>query len=99
VANDGREALELLEHNAVDLILMDVQMPNLDGLEATRAIRARELPRGVHTPIIAMTAYAMEQDRERCLAAGMDEHLPKPIRPDDLYRAIRKFTRVTAQKA
>ena len=96
VANDGREALDLLERNAVDLILMDVQMPNLDGLEATRAIRAREGPRGMHTPIIAMTAYAMEQDRVRCLAAGMDEHLPKPIRPDDLYRAIRKFTRVLA---
>jgi len=100
VANDGLEALELLEHNAVDLILMDVQMPNLDGLEATRAIRARELSRGVHTPIIAMTAYAMDQDRARCLAAGMDEHLPKPIRPDDLYRMIRRFTRVaTAGKA
>jgi signal transduction histidine kinase/CheY-like chemotaxis protein len=98
VAEDGRQALELLERNTIDLILMDVQMPNLDGLEATRAIRARELPRGVHTPIIAMTAYAMDQDRARCLAAGMDEHLPKPIRPDDLYRMIRRFTAVPARK-
>ncbi len=96
VALDGRETLDLLDRNPVDLILMDVQMPNLDGLAATRAIRERERGRGVHTPIIAMTAYAMAQDRTRCLAAGMDEHMPKPIRPDDLYRMIRRFTPVLA---
>ena len=67
---------------------MDVQMPEMSGLDATAAIRARERATGAHTPIIAMTAHAMSGDRERCLAAGMDAYLSKPLRPDDLTAAI-----------
>ena len=72
VANNGKEALETLSREAFDLVLMDVQMPEMDGLEATVAIRAQEQTTGAHLPIIAMTAEAMSGDRERCLAAGMD---------------------------
>ncbi len=80
LAMNGREAIEAWEREAFDLILMDVQMPEIDGLEAVRRIRDRERSTGTHTPIIAMTAHAMTGDRERCLAAGMDEYVSKPIR-------------------
>jgi CheY-like chemotaxis protein len=87
VAGDGAEAIDALERAEYDVVLMDVQMPGLDGLDATRAIRARWPERPIR--IVAMTASAMEGDREACLAAGMDDYVSKPIRPDELARAIR----------
>jgi CheY-like chemotaxis protein len=88
LASNGKEALAAFERSPFDLILMDVQMPDLNGFEATRAIRAKDRINGKHTPIIAATAYALEGDRERCLAAGMDAYISKPIKPDELFRAI-----------
>jgi two-component system, sensor histidine kinase and response regulator len=88
VAENGRAALEALERELFDLVLMDVQMPEMDGFEATAAIRERELATGEHLPIIAMTAHAMKGDKERCLEAGMDEYLAKPIDPEELYAAV-----------
>ncbi|HEV3143569.1 MAG TPA: response regulator, partial [Gemmataceae bacterium] len=90
IANDGKEALARLETEAFDLILMDVQMPGMDGLEATALIRSREKGTGRHVPIIAMTAYAMKGDREACLESGMDSYVTKPIRSEELYAAIRE---------
>ena len=81
VAEDGRQAIASLERHAFDLVLMDVQMPEMGGLEATQAIREKEKSTGGHIPIFAMTAHAMQGDRERCLAAGMDGYLAKPIEP------------------
>ena len=91
--DNGREALAALEREAFDLVLMDVQMPQLDGFEATRAIRDQEIQTGRHLPIIAMTAHAMKGDRERCLDAGMDEYVSKPIQKGELFRAIQAVTR------
>ncbi len=88
LAHDGNEVLRALESDTFDLILMDVQMPGMDGLQTTRAIRQRELEQGGHVPILAMTAHAMDRDRERCLKAGMDGYLSKPVSAEELYRAI-----------
>jgi PAS domain S-box-containing protein len=88
VAENGREALAALDRQPFDLALMDIQMPEMDGFEATQAIRLRETDTGHHLPIIALTAHAMKGDRERCLEGGMDDYVPKPIRPQDLYRII-----------
>jgi signal transduction histidine kinase/DNA-binding response OmpR family regulator len=88
IANNGVEALSAWERQEFDLILMDVQMPEMDGLETTAAIRQREQTSGAHVPIIALTAHAMSGDRETCLAAGMDGFVTKPIRKDDLFREI-----------
>ena len=85
---NGREALKLLEHEPFDLILMDVQMPELDGFETTRRIRQREAFRGGHVPILGLTAHAREEDRANCLAAGMDDYLSKPLVPKDFYRVV-----------
>jgi CheY-like chemotaxis protein len=86
IAGDGLEAIAALEARDYDVVLMDVQMPELDGLEATRRIRSRWPERPLR--IIAMTANAMEGDRDICLAAGMDEYVSKPIHPDELARAL-----------
>jgi CheY-like chemotaxis protein len=88
LASNGREAMVLWEQQAPDVVLMDVQMPELGGIEATRAIRSREIERGGHVPIVGLTAHALTGDREKCLAAGMDGYLAKPIRRDDLASAL-----------
>jgi PAS domain S-box-containing protein len=88
LAGNGHEALAALEQEPFDLVLMDVQMPEMDGLEATAIIRKKERGTSQHIPILAMTAYAMKGDRERCLAAGMDGYLAKPICRTDLLEAI-----------
>ncbi len=91
IAGNGLEVLQMLEKGDFDLILMDVEMPEMDGLEATRAIREREAESDQHVPILAITAYAMKEDRERCLEAGMDGYLSKPVGPEELYGAIERF--------
>jgi two-component system sensor histidine kinase/response regulator len=92
VVNNGREALAALEREPFDLILMDVQMPEMDGFEATSTIRARERFTGKRIPIIAMTAHAMSGDRDKCLASGMDGYVPKPIRSEELFNVISSLT-------
>jgi CheY-like chemotaxis protein len=88
VAANGKEALEMLEKQAFDLLLMDIQMPEMDGLQATAMIRARERQTGGHLPIVAMTAHTMNGDQEHCLAAGMDAYISKPVRADQLLEII-----------
>ncbi|EIS3738540.1 response regulator [Aeromonas hydrophila] len=90
IAGNGAIALEMVAQTHYDLILMDMQMPVMDGLAATRLLRERE-DVGQHTPILAMTANVMAGDRERCLAAGMDDHIAKPIDPDRLYAALQRW--------
>nr|WP_275951969.1 response regulator [Rubrivivax gelatinosus] len=97
LAGDGREALAWLARERFDAVLMDVQMPGLDGLEATR--RLRRLPGQEKLPVIAMTAHAMASDREACLAAGMNDHLAKPFEPDTLIERLRHWTRADAAPA
>jgi signal transduction histidine kinase/CheY-like chemotaxis protein len=87
-ACNGEDVLRALEAGAFDLILMDVQMPGMDGLQTAAVIREREKLTGGHIPILAMTAHAMNRDREKCLAAGMDAYVFKPVSPGELYRAI-----------
>jgi two-component system sensor histidine kinase/response regulator len=89
IANNGREALDLAAGDNFDVILMDVQMPELDGLEAARLIREREKQTARHVPIVAMTAHALKGDRQRCLDAGMDEYVAKPVRERQLLTALR----------
>jgi len=92
IAEDGQQALDLLRENDFDCILMDIQMPVMDGVEATRTIRSSvELGKDSSIPIIAITAYAMEGDREKFLEAGMDDYLAKPVRLEDLEKALAKY--------
>ena len=92
VANNGREAVEAWARQPFDAILMDMMMPEMDGLEATMAIREREKTTGTHIPIIAITANAMVGDREKCLAAGMDEYISKPVDVTKLYEVLHRLT-------
>jgi CheY-like chemotaxis protein len=95
VAGNGKEALSLLDREAFDLVLMDVQMPVMGGFEATAQIREREKAGGTRMPIVAMTAHAMKGDREQCLRAGMDDYVSKPIRAHDLFAVIARFDSAT----
>ncbi len=90
LADNGQAALDALAEGEVDVVLMDVQMPVMDGLEATRRIRQAESETGGHVPVIALTAHAMKSDRERCLAAGMDDHIAKPFTMDQLRAVVAK---------
>jgi two-component system, sensor histidine kinase and response regulator len=92
VVADGREAIEAVERESFDLVLMDIQMPDMDGFEATERIRAREKVTNARIPIIAMTAHAMTGDREKCLAAGMEAYISKPIRRAELIEVITSVT-------
>jgi CheY-like chemotaxis protein/HPt (histidine-containing phosphotransfer) domain-containing protein len=91
VVGNGRQAIEAVESEEFDVVLMDIQMPEISGLEATAAIRKKEAGTGRHIPIIAMTAHAMKGDRERCLDAGMDDYVSKPVNPPDLQAALDRF--------
>jgi CheY-like chemotaxis protein len=88
VTTNGREALAALDTGEFDVVLMDIQMPEMDGFEATAAIRSKEGNIGKHMPIIAMTAHAMTGDRERCIGAGMDGYIAKPIHPAELFKTL-----------
>ena len=97
IAGDGRQAVDAYGRDTFDLIIMDVQMPVMDGFEATAAIRAVEATTGAHVPIVAVTAHAMDGDRERCLQAGMDDYMSKPIHTPTLLAFVTKFgTRAAA---
>ena len=89
LAEDGEQAVEMAQRNTYDLILMDVQMPKMNGLDATRAIRA--LPGRSTVPILAMTANAFDEDRQQCLDAGMNDHIGKPFMPVVLYSTLLKW--------
>ena len=89
VAEDGRQALALAQQNTYALILMDMQMPNLNGVQATQSIRAGSL--NTATPILAMTANAFDEDRQVCLEAGMNDHIAKPVDPDKLYETLLRW--------
>jgi CheY-like chemotaxis protein len=99
VTTNGKEALAALHKDTYDLVLMDVQMPEMDGLEATRAIRGLEQGTGFHQQIIALTAHAMIGDRERCLEAGMDGYLTKPLRPQELDQLLASYAPRVARSA
>src|SRR5581483_8401247 len=85
LADNGFQAVQKFNEKAFDMVLMDVQMPEMDGFQATAAIRKLELTQAKHTPVIAMTAHALKGDRERCLEAGMDGYIAKPVHIDDLF--------------
>ena len=95
LADTGRQAVDLFQREAVDVVLMDLQMPEMDGIEATRAIRRMEA--GGHTPIVALTAHAMSTDRDRCISAGMDDYLSKPISPDRLIATVEMHAATSAK--
>ena len=94
VAGNGKEAVAAWQQQAFDVVLMDLEMPEMDGLEAAAAIRAKEVATGRHVPIIAMTAHAVAGFRDRCLAAGMDDYITKPIKPEELFKAVESDLRM-----
>jgi CheY-like chemotaxis protein/HPt (histidine-containing phosphotransfer) domain-containing protein len=94
-AENGRQAIDILERQKFDAVLMDLQMPEMDGLEAIHAIREKEKTKGGHLPIIALTAHAMKGDRERCLAAGADDYITKPIRTRELFAALERVVKTS----
>ncbi len=98
VVNNGKEVLLTLKKEEYDLVLMDIQMPEMDGFDATVAIRKNEEKNGRHIPIIAMTAHAMKGDREKCLSAGMDGYISKPIKAEELFKVIENSSIVTVVK-
>jgi CheY-like chemotaxis protein len=89
MVDDGEQAIEAYKKDAFDLILMDVQMPILNGYEATRVIRDIEAGKGIHTPIIALTAYAMKSDKDQCIEAGMDDYIAKPFKRQQFLDVIK----------
>ena len=93
VAANGREVLAALGKESYDLVFMDIQMPDMDGIEATAAIREKEKTSGTHQLVIALTAHAMKGDQERCFNAGMDDYLAKPIQPQELDGLLEKYVR------
>jgi CheY-like chemotaxis protein len=95
VVENGKQALEMLQKHPqrFSIVLMDVQMPVMDGFEATKQIRIAESAKKIHIPIIAMTAHAMKGDKEQCIAAGMDNYLSKPVNPEELYEMVEKYTK------
>ena len=97
LAANGAEALSKWKAGAFDLIFMDVQMPEMDGFEATRQIRLQEKTTASHIPIIAMTAHAMTGDRERCLEAGMDDYISKPISSKNIERVVASYSGAQAK--
>jgi CheY-like chemotaxis protein len=97
LAGHGIEALERLQAEPFDLVLMDVHMPVMDGLQATQLLR--RLPQGAGLPVVAMTASALARDRQACLDAGMNEHLTKPIDPDELHQVLLRWIRPGARSA
>jgi two-component system sensor histidine kinase/response regulator len=99
VAGNGREAVDALAREPFDVVLIDVQMPEMSGIEATVAIRRAEQATGRRIPIIALTAHALKSDREACFAAGMDAYVTKPVRVVELLAAIEKVTRAAAPPA
>jgi len=96
VASNGKEAVAAADSSDIDLVFMDIQMPEMNGLEAARAIRGKEAGTGRRVPVIAMTARAMKGDKEQCLEAGMDGYISKPVNRDDLFEIVRRFTRMEA---
>ncbi|MDZ7720678.1 MAG: response regulator [Balneolaceae bacterium] len=99
IAETGKEAVEAAQTGDYSFVFMDIQMPEMDGYEATRTIRKMEEESGEHIPIIALTASAMEKDREKCLNVGMDEYLPKPIEKEELLRVLKKTARMLYSKS
>lgn len=97
IVDDGAKVVELLKEKQFDVILMDIQMPVMDGYEATRLIRETEKYRGTYTPIVAVTAFAMERDRKNAFEVGMDDFLPKPFSKSDFYFVIEKHIRTKDQ--
>ena len=97
-AGNGNEVLDALDEEEFDVVLMDVQMPVLDGFEATARIRAREGRTRRHMPVIALTAHALKEDRKRCLEAGMDDYVSKPLNPEELFRTLDRVARGTGKR-